>query len=322
MKKLILSSLVVLLATSLSYAQWDQTNPSTNDNISRNGSIAVAKNGTTESLRIGKWYNNPTSLYGASTSPFAIATDGSSSTQYLQLFAGGSAVLDLQLADGKIILGSNATSPATRIAQTGDSWTGGRLGIGTSAVDQSVYLHVNGRTRLANTTNGGGMWIDGTNGEKKYFIGNSPGNNFRIYADGQNRLVVSDNGQVGINTSNPDPNFALSVNGAIRAKEIKCETGWADFVFEEDYELPTLEEVKLFIAENGHLKDIPSAEEVEANGIALAEMNARLLQKVEELTLYTIDQQEQLKQQSDMLNQQQVMINTLLETVTALQSEE
>lgn len=89
--------------------------------------------------------------------------------------------------------------------------------------------------------------------------------------------------------------YRLSVDGAIRAHRVKVYTTWADYVFERDYELPTLKEVELYIAENGHLKDIPSAKTVEANGIDLGEMNKLLLQKIEELTLYVIELNKQME---------------------------
>lgn len=102
-------------------------------------------------------------------------------------------------------------------------------------------------------------------------------------------------GNVGIGTKSPGT-WKLAVNGNIRAKEIKVETGWSDFVFYDDYELPTLKEVEEHINTYGHLKDIPSAAEVEKNGIKLGEINSRLLQKIEELTLYTIEQEKKIEQ--------------------------
>jgi len=95
----------------------------------------------------------------------------------------------------------------------------------------------------------------------------------------------------------PEANWKLSVNGKIRTKEVKVETGWADFVFEDDYILPTLSEVENHINEKGHLKDIPSADEVAENGINIGEIQAKLLQKIEELTLYTIQQEKLIKNQ-------------------------
>ncbi|WP_459212129.1 hypothetical protein [Aquimarina rhabdastrellae] len=106
--------------------------------------------------------------------------------------------------------------------------------------------------------------------------------------------IYYNSGNVGIGTNNPG-SWKLAVNGEIRAKEIKVETGWSDFVFYDDYQLPTLEEVERYIEEKGHLKDIPSAKDVEENGIFLGKMDARLLQKIEELTLYTIQQEKKIE---------------------------
>ncbi|MFS4454817.1 hypothetical protein [Maribacter sp. 2304DJ31-5] len=108
------------------------------------------------------------------------------------------------------------------------------------------------------------------------------------------RMRIDKNGNVGIGTTNPG-SWKLAVNGSIRAKEIKVETGWSDFVFFSDYKLSTLEEVENHIKEKGHLKDIPSAKEVTENGIYLGEMDSKLLQKIEELTLYTIQQEKKIK---------------------------
>jgi len=101
-------------------------------------------------------------------------------------------------------------------------------------------------------------------------------------------------GNVGIGTSTPDSK--LAVNGTIHSKEVKVDmNGWPDYVFNKEYNLPTLAEVEKHINEKGHLENIPSEEEVVKNGINLGEMNARLLQKIEELTLYSIEQAKEIK---------------------------
>jgi len=82
----------------------------------------------------------------------------------------------------------------------------------------------------------------------------------------------------------------LIVDGGIRAEEIKVEiVNGPDYVFEPDYQLRTLQETKKYIAENKHLPEIPSAKEMEANGVDLGIMNMRLLKKIEELTLHQIE---------------------------------
>ena len=112
-----------------------------------------------------------------------------------------------------------------------------------------------------------------------------------LFTSGLNRLRISRDGIVSIGTTQRQIGYKLAVNGKIKAKEIKVETGWADYVFKEDYDLPTLEQVENHIKEKGHLINIPSAKEVEENGVQLGEMNKLLLEKIEELTLYTLQQE-------------------------------
>ncbi|MFR8835409.1 hypothetical protein [Bacteroides sp. CG01] len=108
-------------------------------------------------------------------------------------------------------------------------------------------------------------------------------------------VLFSKDNNVGIGTLDPQ-GYKLAVNGTIRAKEIKVDSDWADFVFKKDYKLPTLGEVKKHITEKGTLPGIPSESDVKANGVSLGEVNALLLQKIEELTLYVIKQQEEIEQ--------------------------
>jgi hypothetical protein len=116
-------------------------------------------------------------------------------------------------------------------------------------------------------------------------------------------------GNVGIGTSTPQN--TLDVNGTIRAKEVKVESGWADFVFKPDYQLKPLAEVEQFISTNGHLPEIPTTKEVEQNGVNLGEMNAKLLQKVEELTLYLIEQKKIIEKQQQQITKMNTEIQTL-----------
>jgi hypothetical protein len=105
-------------------------------------------------------------------------------------------------------------------------------------------------------------------------------------------------GNVGIGTTSAKNK--LDVNGTIHSKEVKVDmTDWSDFVFKKEYNLATLEEVEKHIAEKGHLENIPSEEEVLKNGINLGEMNSKLLQKIEELTLYIIDQNKSIEKLND-----------------------
>ncbi|MNE34203.1 hypothetical protein D3C87_511320 [compost metagenome] len=90
----------------------------------------------------------------------------------------------------------------------------------------------------------------------------------------------------------------LSINGNIRAKEVKVETvNWPDYVFKSDYKLLSLPETEEFIKQNGHLPEVPKASEVEEMGVSLGEMNKILLKKIEELTLQVIELNKKIDRQ-------------------------
>ncbi len=99
-------------------------------------------------------------------------------------------------------------------------------------------------------------------------------------------------GKVGIGTTSL--NYELNVDGTIRAKEIKVETGWSDFVFADNYNLMPLDKLEQHIKVNRSLPGIPTEKEVLKDGVNLGEMQAKLLKKIEELTLYVIDQDKEL----------------------------
>lgn len=92
--------------------------------------------------------------------------------------------------------------------------------------------------------------------------------------------------------------FQINNDGSVRAREIivNNDTQWPDYVFSPTYNLRSLDELELFIQKNGHLPNVPSAKTVEAEGQSLGEMNKILMEKVEELTLYLIQQDERIKQ--------------------------
>lgn len=110
-------------------------------------------------------------------------------------------------------------------------------------------------------------------------------------------------------------NGLAKFDGKIYAKEIEVKSNvWADYVFKKDYKLRSLEEVEKHISEKGHLPNIPSAKEVEKDGINLGEMDAKLLEKIEELTLYSIEQNKQLKSQSEEIKELREQVQQLIST--------
>ncbi|MDD2962421.1 MAG: hypothetical protein PHQ65_16650 [Bacteroidales bacterium] len=144
---------------------------------------------------------------------------------------------------------------------------------------------------------GYGNWTDAATLFPQYWINNGIGG------------IYTDKLKVGINTSNTF-DYTLAVNGVIGCKEIKVEVSspWPDYVFSPQYNLPALSEVERFVTTNGRLPDVPSAKEVASEGIAVGEMQATLLKKVEELTLYMIQQQKTIEQQQNQINELKALL--------------
>jgi hypothetical protein len=146
-------------------------------------------------------------------------------------------------------------------------------------------------------------------GSGNIFLGNHAGENEtasnKLYIANTNTsspLVLGDlsTGQFGINTNKLASGYALSVNGAIIATELKIQTfaTWPDYVFKQGYHLLSLNEVEKQIKQNGHLPNVFSAAEIEKNGFSVGQMNAKLMEKLEELTLYLIEHDKKIVEQT------------------------
>ncbi|MEM9859568.1 MAG: hypothetical protein AAF843_19600 [Bacteroidota bacterium] len=123
--------------------------------------------------------------------------------------------------------------------------------------------------------------------------------NFSDNVEDVNIMTINSSGFIGIGTTTP--NQRLTVNGMVYSTEVKVDLSvpGPDYVFEEDYNLPSLESIQGYIKENKHLPEVPSAREMEEKGIDLGVMNMLLLKKVEELTLHLIKQDKINKEQAE-----------------------
>jgi len=172
-------------------------------------------------------------------------------------------------------------------AQTSSSYVNG--GLGTT-----------GNTKFANNVGGygggaAGVFFNGNGGSMYILISETSTGQGTDIDWGTPELTILRNGNVGI--SHADPTYKLHVNGSVKGTTLHTDTqNWSDFVFDDQYELLPLEEVAQYIETNNHLPDIPSEAEVIKNGINVGEMDAMLLRKIEELTLYTLEQQHQIRQ--------------------------
>jgi len=152
------------------------------------------------------------------------------------------------------------------------------------------------------------------------FVGNNI-TNALVSGDGENigaSLLVNHLGNVGIGTYAPDSK--LTVKGNIHAEEVKVDLSvpGPDYVFKEDYDLKSLDEVQEYIQAHGHLPNIPSAEEMEENGVQLGEMNMKLLEKIEELTLYSIEQKKEIEVFQDTMELLKLELNELKENIKTI----
>jgi hypothetical protein len=152
------------------------------------------------------------------------------------------------------------------------------------------------RIKLSGSGNGGLLWT----------------------ATGNNIYNTNLSGSVGIGTLNlNDSNYRLFVETGIRTRKIKVDqTNWPDYVFSQHYQLPSLKELEAFIKENNHLPDVPSSDEVEKNGIDLGYNQTILLKKVEELTLYMIEQNKKAEEQQRQIDKLQQQLNELKSLVS------
>lgn len=216
--------------------------------------------------------------------------------------------------DKLYIANSSTTTPLI-----GGDFSTGKVGIGTASPDEKLDVTGNIKATgfilptgaqlnyvLTSDANGVASWQPSAGGSGSLWTTN--GSNI----SNTNTTGWVCIGNTSIATSDPAGNFKLYVDGGIRARKVKVDQStWPDYVFEKDYQLPRLSDVDLFIQNNKHLPGIKSAAEINKEGLDLGENQAALLQKIEELTLYIIEQDKKIIELNTTASEQTLQISNI-----------
>ena len=244
--------------------------------------------------------NNANFFSGANIKLTAAASDPDGSITKVEFYQGSEKI------------GEATTAPYTIV------WS--NVQVGTYELKARAFDNQNAENTSATvnvTVNPSTRWSllgnSGTNPDSA-FLGTTDNKRLVFRTNNSERMTILSDGFLGVGISTkPASEAKMAVNGSLYAKKIKVtQTGWADYVFDKSYKLPTLKEVEEHIKLKNHLPGVPTTAEVERNGTDVAEIQALLLKKIEELTLYIIEQNKKLEQQQkqiEALNQRRRMRN-------------
>jgi hypothetical protein len=297
-----------------------------NPGATGNESAIAFKGGyTTSSLNSGRIY----SLFDGGTSY------NNARTTIQSMLPGGIYDNTLTVKNGNVGVGTVApiaklasvsTTEQLRLAYDGSHYTsmttgsGGSFSISPNGGDVATIMNLDfpglaaasGQVRLfRNSTSTGPLAL-------AIYAGNgSSTSNTYLSANGSS-FINANAGNVGIGTTDTK-GYKLAVNGGViaTAVTVKLYSEWADYVFDKDYKLPALSQVRAYIDKNHHLPDMPSAKEVKDNGLNLGEINAILTKKVEELTLYLIEENKKNAEQKELIQMQEMRLQKLEKLISA-----
>lgn len=271
---------VIILVIACPVAANAQFSPLTSNNIYtlHSGNVGIGSNAPVYKLEVVSTTNAKLLVRStASPNPALVEVKGPVSTAIIESVTSPSAMTRIGSRSNHDV--SFVTNDTEKLVIKAD----GKVGIGKAP---AYTLDVNG-TFNATSVNVGGKPV-----LSSQWVNNGSNINFTT-------------GIVSIGTTRTPPGYKLAVGGKLISEEVvvRIQANWPDFVFHDDYKLTPLSELEKFISLNKHLPNIPTAQQVSEEGIAIGELNTALVKKIEELTLYLIAQEKRIEMLEQMLTQ-------------------
>lgn len=323
MKKLILNLLVAGFACGMADGQQTSTNGNyytgasgthltLNTGTSLSPTIRMRLHATNGFVSVGLGATTPSDMLhvgGNTRANDFIAVNGVfNSVSATGLFLRTNNTNRLTILNSNGYVGINTTSPvytldvAGTINATELRVNGSPVGNWSTSAS-NIYFNTAGNVGIGTTTPVHKLDVSGTINATSLRISGVPVVSSQWVSNAANINYTT--GGVSIGTASLPAGYKLAVGGKVISEEVdvKLQANWPDYVFEPSYRLPSLLELEKFITANKHLPDVPSAAEVAENGLSLGQMQATLLRKIEELTLYVIELKKENEQQQQLIDE-------------------